>query len=243
VMNDTSRPLSATLVTPGTWTPAPVKLLGSLIGGDLVFMLLHWLHLHSGVLGSELWAIDHDRGYAEMFQYLKYLGVMLALARLFGRIRLPMLLLWIGVYGFLLLDDSMRIHERFGLHMMAWAHLDDFGGLRGRDLGELIYAALGAAALAPVLVLGYVRSSPMARAISADLLLLLIALLLFAVGGDAIHRLLSGTALDAFAAILEDGGEMLVLSITCWYAARYSGSSDPNARMSDRAGDPVRNYL
>jgi hypothetical protein len=203
----------------------PLKLLSWLIGGDLVFMVLHWLHVNTGALTSELWSIDRDRGYAEMFQYLKYLGIMLALAQLFRRARLPILLLWIGVYAFLLLDDSMRIHERFGLHMVAWAQLHDFGGLRGRDVGELIYAAIGGLLLTPVLVLAYIRSSPMARAISAELLVLLAALLVFAVGGDVIHRLLSGTAFDTMAAIVEDGGEMLVLSVTCFYVARYSHDS------------------
>jgi hypothetical protein len=183
-------------------------------------MVLHWVHVHTGLLTSERWSIARDRGFGEMFQYLKYLGIMLALVQLFRKTRLPVLLLWTGVFGFLLLDDSMRIHERFGLGMVAWAHLPDFGTLRGRDLGELIYAALGAVVLTPILMLTYIRSSPTARAISADLLLLLIALLIFAVGGDTIHRLLSNTAFDSIAAIVEDGGEMLVLSLTCFYVSR-----------------------
>ncbi len=192
-------------------------MLAALIGGDVLFMALHWLHVHTGLLTSELWSIGYDRGFGEMFQYLKYGAIVLALAYSFHRTRLPVLLMWIGVFGFLLLDDSMRIHERFGLGMTAWAHLPDFGGLRGRDFGELIYAAIGAVVLTPVLVLTYMRSSPMARAISADLLLLLIMLLVFAVGGDTIHRLLTNTMFDTLAALVEDGGEMLVLSLTCCY--------------------------
>ena len=94
------------------------KLLAALIGADLLFMVLHWLHVHTGLLGSELWSIGRDRGFGEMFQYLKYIAVMLALAQVFRKTRLPVLLLWIGVFGFLLLDDSMRIHERFGLGMV-----------------------------------------------------------------------------------------------------------------------------
>jgi hypothetical protein len=228
VINDSSHFPSGTLYQPSTTESRdtvgiarwPRKLLGALIGGDLLFMVLHWLHVHTGILASERWSIARDRGFAEMFQYLKYLGIMLALAQLFRRTRLPVLMLWIGVFGFLLLDDSMRIHERFGLGMVAWAHIPDFGSLRGRDLGELIYAALGAVLLTPALVTAYVRSSPTARAISADLLLLLIALLIFAVGGDTIHRLLSSTTFDSMAAIVEDGGEMLVLSLICCYLSR-----------------------
>jgi hypothetical protein len=226
VINDTSPYSGATLFPEShdaaSPTISPGKLLAALIGGDLVFMVLHWLHMHTNLLVSERWSIARDRGYGEMFQYLKYAGIVFALGQLFRKTRLPVLLLWIGVYGFLLLDDSMRIHERIGLDLVAWAHLADFGGLRGRDWGELIYAAIGGAFLMPVLVLAYIRSSQAARAISVNMAILLAALLLFAVGGDAIHRLLSTTALDDMATIIEDGGEMLALSVTCFYVARFS---------------------
>ncbi len=228
MINDTSRYPWSALFTPRASsqsndvdTPySPRKLLAALIGGDVLFMILHWVHVNTDLLTSERWSIARDRGFGEMFQYLKYVGIMLALGQLFRKTRLPVLLLWIGVYGFLLLDDSMRVHERFGLGMVAWAHIHDFGGLRGRDWGELIYAALGGVILTPVLVLAYIRSSPLARVISANLALLLAALLMFAVGGDAIDRLLSDTAFDTVAAIAEDGGEMVVLSFTCFYVAR-----------------------
>jgi hypothetical protein len=174
-----------------------------------------------GTPSSALWSIERDRGFGEMFQYLKYAGIVLALADLFRRTRLAVLLGWIGVFTFLLLDDSMRIHERFGLHMVAWAHLHDFGGLRGRDVGELVYAALAAVVMVSGLALAYVRCSPVARAISADLAFLIAALAACAVGGDTLHRLLSGTAINSIAALAEDGGEMLVLSVTCFYVAQW----------------------
>ncbi|MFC4312570.1 hypothetical protein ACFPN2_26035 [Steroidobacter flavus] len=227
MIDDTSSPYSsATLFSESHDVASPIlaprKLLAALIGGDLLFIVLHWLHVHTNLLTSERWSIARDRGYGEMFQYLKYAGIMFALSQLFRKTRLPVLLLWIGVYGFLLLDDSMRIHERIGLDLVAWAHIADFGGLRGRDWGELIYATIGGAFLTPVLVVAYIRSSSMARAISINMGILLAALLMFAIGGDAIHRLLSTTAFDAMATIVEDGGEMLALSLTCFYVARYA---------------------
>lgn len=196
-------------------------LLAVLVAGDLLFISLHWLHVHSGMLSSELWSIQRDRSFGEMFQYLKYLGIMLALAQLFRVTRLRVLLGWIGVFAFLLFDDSMRIHERFGLHASAWLDLPTFGGMRGRDIGELLFAALVAAVLLPVLGFGYVRGSAVARAVSTRLAVLLAALVMFGVGGDVIHRLLSGTDLDVLAGMVEDGGEMLVLSLTCYYVAQW----------------------
>lgn len=200
---------------------APYILLAVLLAGDLLFMTLHWLHLHTSLLPSELWSIERDGSFGEMYQYLKYMGIGLALAHLYRGTRLPVLLGWIGVFAFLLLDDSMRIHERFGLGMVAWIHLPDFGGLRGRDIGELIFAGLVIAILAPVLTLGYVRGSLTSRALTADLTFLLSALAACAIGGDTIHRLLSGTPLNTLAGMMEDGGEMIALSLTGFYIAQW----------------------
>lgn len=199
----------------------PYILLSALIAGDLLFMVLHWLHLHTGMLTSQLWSIERDGSFGEMYQYLKYVGIGLALAHLFRNTRMPVLLAWIGVFAFLLLDDSMRIHERFGLGMVAWIHLPDFGGLRGRDVGELIFAALVIAILAPVLALGFVRGSPSSRGLSADLTFCLAALAACAIGGDTIHRMLAGTMINNAAGMLEDGGEMIALSFTCCYIAQW----------------------
>ena len=199
----------------------PYLLLAALTAGDLLFMALHWLHLHTGALTSELWSIERDGSFGEMYQYLKYLGIGLALAHLFRRTRLPVLVGWIGVFAFLLLDDSMRIHERFGLGMVAWIHLPDFGGLRGRDIGELIFAALVIAVLAPVLALGFTRGSPSSRGLSADLTFCLAALAACAIGGDTIHRMLTGTVINTAAGMMEDGGEMMALSLTCYYVAQW----------------------
>jgi hypothetical protein len=199
----------------------PFMLLVALIAGDVLFIALHCFQSFLGTPGSELWSIEHDRGFAEMFQYLKYIGIGLALAHLARRTRLAVLLGWIGVFAFLLLDDSMRIHERFGLGMVAWVHIPDVGGLRGRDVGELIFAVLAISIVAPVLALGYVRGSSSARQISADLFVLLAVLVTCAVGGDAIHRVLSGTVINIVAGVMEDGGEMLALSFTCCYIAQW----------------------
>jgi hypothetical protein len=125
------------------------------------------------------------------------------------------------VFGFLLLDDSARIHEHFGLAFAAVTHLPDLGSLRARDVGELVFAILAGLIVLPLVVFGWLRGAQPARIISLDLALLLVALTGCGVGADLVHRMLSLTSMDLLAGVIEDGGEMFVLSLTCAYVAQW----------------------
>jgi hypothetical protein len=201
------------------WTP--LRVLSVLMLGDFLFIAAHLVHLESTLLPSIRWDISHDHGFGEIFQYLKFAGICVALGRLFVRTRMRALLGWIGVFAFLLLDDAGRIHERSGLALAAWLHLADFAGLRGRDIGELIFELFAGLLVIPTVVFGCWRSAQPARAISADLTVLLLALAACGVGADLVHQMLSATSMNTFAGLIEDGGEMLVLSLTCAYIAQW----------------------
>lgn len=194
--------------------------------GDLLFIGLHLVHLQSSLLPSSRWSIARDHGFAEMFQYLKFAAICLALGYLFVRTRIRALLGWVAVFAFLLLDDAGRIHERCGLMFAAWAHLPDHGALRGRDIGELIYALFAGLLVVPTAAFGCLRDVQSARAISADLTVLLLAFAACAVGADLVHQMLSATFMDMAAGLFEDGGEMLVLSLTCAYVIQWVTVAD-----------------
>lgn len=195
--------------------------LAVLVCGDLLFIGLHLVHLQTSLLPSDRWSISRDHGFAELFQYLKYVAICLALGHLFIRTRLRVMLGWMAVFGFLLLDDAGRIHERFGLLFAASTHLPNIGGLRARDIGELVFALLAGLLVLPLVIFGWLRGAPPARAISTDLALLLVALAGCGVGADFVHRLLSLSSMDVLAGLIEDGGEMLVLSVTCAYLTQW----------------------
>lgn len=212
-----SRPRDA--VTRATRTPLIV--LAVLMGGDLLFIALHLVHLKTSLLPSSRWSIAQDHGFAEMFQYIKYIGICVALGRLFGATHLRVMLGWIAVFAFLLLDDVGRMHERFGLAFAASTHLPAIGSLRARDIGELVFALLAGLVVLPLVVFGWLRGARPARAISNDLALLLVALAGCGVGADFVHRLLAVTSMEAIAGLVEDGGEMFVLSIACAYLSQW----------------------
>jgi hypothetical protein len=199
---------------------API-VLAVLVFGDFLFIALHLVHLQTSLLPSDRWSIARDHGYGEIFQYLKYIAICFALGQLFARTHLRVMLGWIAVYAFLLLDDAGRIHERFGLLFAAATHLPNIGELRARDIGELVFALLVGLIVLPLVIFGWLRGTPPAREISADLALLLLALGGCGVGADLVHRMLSLTSMDLLAGLIEDGGEMLVLSATCAYLTQW----------------------
>lgn len=229
----TSRPNSAALIpSPSAASPfaahdrdpavrTPLIVLAVLIGLDLTFIGLHLVHAWTGLLPSSRWSIERDRGFAELLQYAKFAGVCLALGQVYLKTRMRSLFAWIAVFVVLLLDDSVRLHERAGLGLVAWLQIPGFGALRGRDIGELILASVAFVLVAPPLALGCLRGSPRSRALCADLAVLLAGLVACGIGVDVIHRLASASSLNLLAGVIEDGGEMLVLSLTCFYVMQW----------------------
>jgi hypothetical protein len=132
----------------------------------------------------------------------------------------PVYLAFVAIFVFVLLDDALELHERFGAQIATALEFRSFGGLRARDPAEVLVwivvgiPLLGAAALA------------MARAPKEDrrngvLLTGGLALLaLFAVVADMAHEVLRNAfrgANDLFT-LIEDGGEQITLSLLCGLA-------------------------
>jgi hypothetical protein len=186
-------------------------LLCCLLVGDALFIgadILQRRHM----LHDVRFLITHDRGYGELFQYCKAgLGCLLLLHRAVQRASLASLT-WSGLLALVLLDDSLQLHERSGDFLAVALRLPAIGTLRGNQLGELIfYAAVGIVSLAAVAV-AWRHADAADRALSRSLLAWFVALAFCAVVLDAVDSLMRKTPWAVDFALLEDGGEMIVLS-------------------------------
>jgi hypothetical protein len=117
-------------------------------------------------------------------------------------------------------DDMFQFHEKVGGPLGAKLGIPPAYGLRTDDYGEIAFAAaLGLCALALVFAT-FRLGGRMARRVSADLLCLLGALGLFAVFFDTLHTItyFRAPALAPVFALIEDGGEMVVVSAIAAYA-------------------------
>lgn len=222
-----------------------------LVCGDLVFIAIHVGHITTPALRGAHYSLETDGGLAEFYQYMKQFWLTLCLATAYFQRRELPFLCWSGLFGFLLLDDALQIHERAGRWLGQALGLPAVFGLRPDDLGELIVAGVvGGVLLVTLAVTQWRHRGPSWRA-SRDLLILTGALASCGVLLDTVHvvayfRL---PAFSTFLALLEDGGEMLIVSALTAYAFNlvlHGGNSRLNlwrvlrgqsrARQSDRPG-------
>lgn len=194
-----------------------------LIAADAVFMAVHLVHALSPYFNDLLYSIEQDRGYAEIYQYVKTFWIVLMLAALAWRTRQVVYVAWTALFGYLLLDDSFFIHEDGGAALAARFGYQGALGLRDLDFGELTVTAFAGLIFLTLILAAYLRSRRDARNASADLAVLVCVLAFFGVFIDMVHIVVEPAYGKLTLAVIEDGGEMVAMSLACWYTLGLVG--------------------
>jgi hypothetical protein len=183
-----------------------------LLVADTLFIVLHVIYYPS--FPDPNLSIEFDGGYAERFQYLKQALIVFMLGLLALRKRAFLYLGWAALFLYLLLDDSLSIHENGGELVAQALGFSPMIGLRPQDFGELAATAFFGLLYAGILVVAYYFSHDhTAKKLSKYLLIMLVILALAGVVVDMVHILASGNlSLGFLLGIVEDGGEMIVMS-------------------------------
>jgi len=216
-----------------------VILLAGLLAGDTLFIGADILQRRQ-ILHDVRFLVTHDRGYGEVFQYCKAgLGCLLLL-RLALQWGSRSALTWTGLLAAVLLDDALELHEHAGERLAQMMALPSVGSLRANQVGELMfYAVLGGLALV-ALIASWWHAVPRERAISSTLLPYFAALGFCAIVLDAVSSLTRKTVWRDVFALLEDGGEMIVLSFLTAAVWRIFTEADYARRPALTAVNPER---
>ncbi|MFH5830979.1 hypothetical protein [Halalkalibaculum sp. DA384] len=201
----------------------PILLLILLISADLMFIGLEIIHT-VGYASDNKFSLGTERGYSEVYQYVKFFWVAFLLGWLTIKMYQPIYGIGSLLFLYLLLDDSLEIHETAGGDIADWVGLAPALGLRGKDYGELaVYALVGTLFLA-LGWLAYRASNALARQISWYVLGGVIVLAIFGAGADMLHALLMNRFpwSDTPMLILEDGGELIALSGITWIVFSFA---------------------
>lgn len=200
------------LATARTW-------LVLLIAADLAFIFLHVIYTETSLLRGRPFSLEADNGLPEAYQYVKQFWVALCMVALFRRTRAVVYSGWALVFAFLLMDDAFQFHESVGKWLGVRFAFPAVLGLRPDDLGELLFAATVGGVTILLIGFGFWRGDSHARSVSRDMALLLVALAVLGVGFDIVHVIayFEARPLARFLLILEDGGEMLVVSLMVAY--------------------------
>jgi len=206
-------------------------LLGLLLAVDAICIALHllvWLPERE----LALFSLEREGSYGEAFGYAKLLWLALLLLVLARRQRswsyVPPALLVV----YLLVDDAFGLHETLGTAMTDRLGFEARFGLRAKDFGELAVSAVAGLAFLPALALAYWRAAPAVRRTLQDFALLLGILLFFAVAVDMAHSMAgpSGFWYRALG-VLEDGGELVTMSVLVWYGFQSAVLDAPPRRF------------
>ena len=197
-----------------------------LLAADLLFIILYLPHAYWTQLPPEyvkiraifrygVWSLKKDFGYAEVFQYIKEFWNILLLLLLAARRKGLIYFFWSILFLYLLLDDSGKIHEGLGLYISQQWGFEPAFNLRAKDFGEALVSAIAGSFFFILIGVSYLFSNIQAKLFSRVLFFLIIGLAVFGVGVDMVHRMLEYHG--PVWAIIEDGGEMVMMSIITWY--------------------------
>lgn len=203
------------------------RLLAVLVAIDLCFVALYGINATTSLLHrSRLFAIQWDGGYPEWFQYTKEISIAVVLA-LVATVRRRSLYVVLSVmFLYLFADDFLLIHERAGIFLASTFGLQARFGLKPMDLGELGAYAIIAAVFGTASVLAYRRSDTATRAVGRWFVALMALLAFAGVAMDMAHARLENDAIAPLFTLLEDGGEMLVMSaITAFSVGLFTAHS------------------
>lgn len=202
-----------------------LRVLAVLLAADAALILLHILHdlRDMGLVGGPYWLesrlllISEDHGLGEIFGYGKALAIAVGFLACYLKSRAPIFACLGLTFVVILLDDSLLLHEIFGHRLATALALEPAFGLRAQDLGELLVWFVLGSVVVPSLAVGFRRSRKRAQTLASIFLVLLAALVFFALMVDMLHILLHDGFRGAYRVwpLVEEGGELVVLSLIC----------------------------
>jgi hypothetical protein len=197
----------------------PTPLLVALVAVDLALIAASVVRLVvAGHSLTDPWLLETDGGRAEDFGYLQEAALVILLLILW---RVSRRLVWApyaAIFACALADDSLRLHERKG----AWlaeklSFPEGVFGLRADDLGEMFVWGLLAVGPLVAVVLLHRRSDAWTRRASLGMAATVAAYVFFGAVLDQAHVLVLDSWMGDVMGTLEDGGELVALSVAVVY--------------------------
>ncbi|MGB7415957.1 MAG: hypothetical protein WA902_17270, partial [Thermosynechococcaceae cyanobacterium] len=194
-----------------------------IISGYLRYKQMSFLYLENSDF-----SLVKDGSYSEIFQSTKELLAAVLLTQICIRNKSKIFGVWSLFFTYIFIDDTFGIHERFGKFLASQTEMPSILGLEVQDLGELlVYGFVGSAFVLLMLLAGR-HHHPILVEESRNLAFLTIILIVFGLGFDLIHAALASVSfiVGALFSVIEDGGEMVAMSLIFWYIFnlwKYSG--------------------
>jgi hypothetical protein len=213
-------------------------LLALWIAADIFFIILHIVFAFTPYLDHPFFNIEDDRSGGEAIQYVKEIWIAISLLVITYLRRSILYFPWALVFIYILFDDLFQLHEIWGLEIALALDYPSVIGLRPDDLGELTIYAIVIAILGPLVAAAYYSGHSEFRRFNHHLVVLMVVLAFFGVVLDMVHIMVTQPTLHQIVGLLEDGGELLVMSVVVTFimvalnlARTGSASESPSLRF------------
>jgi hypothetical protein len=212
----------ATLRPTSSIAARSVPLLLLLLCVDFVLIVLHIIGQTFGQYFALLQAVGLYNNLL-VYQLAKLTWVIILLAYVVRSTRCRGYIAWMLVFAYLLLDKAFEIHQGIGDRIASSTALPQALGLAPRYY-ELAVLLITGVLLFAVVGVAYARSPYPFRRASRDLFLLVVAWVAFGLVTDLAAALGLGPVIEFASDFVEDGGEMVVVSLILWYVYRLAMS-------------------
>ncbi len=203
------------------------RLLCLFLATDLLFIIIHLFYSYGDFISNSAFSLAQERGYAEIFQYIKEYWIALLLGVLAVKQRSVLYLGWSLLFFYLLLDDSLTIHETLGENASIRLGLQPMFNLQAKDFGEVLVSVCVGLFFLVFLGIAYRFAKRIPRETSKYLIIMLFVLAAFGIAVDVVHSMLRFTFLEPLLAMLEDAGEMIVMSVIAGFVFKRTESLYP----------------
>ena len=206
------------------------QLFSFLIVGTIVLIIIHLFHTYYGTPASDFFDLEVDNNLPELFLYLQELGIIVLLYWLYRKYDNMLYLAWAFVFAYVLIDDSLLLHERIGVFLVDYFGVENNFGVRGRDITEVIVQLFFGIPLMLFVAWAHVfKGDQNSRRVSIILFGLLILLVSFAIVLDWFHVKIMVIYLKPILGTIEDGAEMFVITGILWFVFRQWRASELEA--------------
>ncbi|MEM9777185.1 MAG: hypothetical protein AAF902_21580, partial [Chloroflexota bacterium] len=158
---------------------------------------------------------------SEFFIYIQELGIVIILYWMYKKFDNRLYFAWLLIFTYILLDDSLLLHERIGVWMVDQFGVENNFGVRGRDITEVIVQIIFGVPLVSYMAYTHITNKDsLANRISIILFISLIILVAFAIVLDWFHVRIMILYLKPILGTIEDGGELFIVTGILWYVYR-----------------------
>ncbi len=221
-----------------------VYILTLLVAADLVFIasgilyecgFANLFNVCKALNLNSYFSLTRDRGYAEVFQYIKEYWLIILFIFLAIKQNYKIYSGWVFLATYLLLDDALEIHEKLGVIIAERLNYIYLFNLRPEDYGELTVFAIVGVGFFLWISLNYRWGNSRERKIFRHLIGILFGLALFGIAIDTIHVFLDRYVFwKSTLAVVEDGGEHIVMSILVCYVFSVVTNSPQKNMVIDK---------